>query len=117
MTIVAVISKLRAYKQAGHNDAEEYQCLDCRKIFCWKACNTPEVQKISDRIDGKTKKMHNEIKGACSWAWNTGFAIIQVATIGRENDNAIRTLKADENRQPRVFWPQFDPSTTLPSLV
>ena len=53
--------KVKAYKQAGHNDMEEYHCPDCRKIFRRRACNTPEVQKISDRTDGKTEIFHNEI--------------------------------------------------------
>ena len=42
-----------AYKQSGHNDTEEYQCPDCKKIFKRRACNTPDVYKISDRTDGK----------------------------------------------------------------
>lgn len=55
------IFRVRAYQQAGHNDTEEYQCPDCRKIFRLRACNTPEVHKISDRTDGKTEIFHNEI--------------------------------------------------------
>lgn len=52
--------RVRAYKQAGHNETEEYQCPDCRKIFYRRACISPEVQKISDRTDGKTDLFNNK---------------------------------------------------------
>ena len=50
-----------SYKQAGHNEPEEYQCPDCKKVYLIRACNTPTVQKISDRTDGKNDIFHNGI--------------------------------------------------------
>lgn len=38
--------RVKIYKQAGHNDTEEYYCPNCRKEFKVRACNTPEVYKI-----------------------------------------------------------------------
>ena len=52
--------RVRAYKQAGHNETEEYRCPDCKKTYQRRACNTPEVSKISDRTDGKTEMFQNE---------------------------------------------------------
>lgn len=38
--------RVKVYKQAGHNDIEEYYCPNCHREFKTRACTTPEVYKI-----------------------------------------------------------------------
>lgn len=46
--------KIIILKQDGHNDTEEYQCPECRKIYKAKACITPDVSLKKKRNDGHT---------------------------------------------------------------
>lgn len=40
-------------KQDGHNESEEYYCPECRNKRTARACNSPQVDLVSPRTDGK----------------------------------------------------------------
>lgn len=46
---------IKVFKQAGHNEREEYRCPDCGKAYFIRACNTPEIHKICSK-DQKVNK-------------------------------------------------------------
>lgn len=46
-------------EQKGHMDSEEYFCPECGKGYsCW-ASNTPRVDLLTKRTDGKTDRYDN----------------------------------------------------------
>ena len=45
--------RVKAYEQAGHNETEEYYCPNCKKKYKTRACNAPDVYKISDDLENQ----------------------------------------------------------------
>ena len=52
--------KLIAMKQDGNNEPEEYHCPECGKEFKVFACNSPRVELISKRTDGRSDRFKND---------------------------------------------------------
>jgi transposase-like protein len=46
--------------QKGHEESEGYCCPECQKEFTVRASNSPTVQLIAPRTDGKTESYETD---------------------------------------------------------